>query len=691
MSWLKTPIYKFLAAFICGVLGAHFDIWEIDVFLVLVSSLIAIIGFYFLVPLHRFFKWCFAITTIILFVAAGGYSYQQSDVAIATSHFTHHYLPGTIHSIQLELTDQLAPNRYNERFYAQLHAVDEVGVDGRVLVLLKKSNDLNLRVGEVITTFDDISQASDARNPGDFNYKEYLQGIGVYGQVYLDADRIVSRRYNPDLPFYKKWRYRLLEQLDKSGLTHRTAGFVKALLLGQRQDIEVSVTQSFRSVGVIHILALSGLHVGVLLLLLKHLTSWLSRFKWGKWVQTILIITCLWIFALITGMSPSITRSVTMFSFLAVAFHFHKKGSTYQGLALSALVLLLVYPRWLFHVGFQLSYTAVFAIAFLQPVLRKLWYPKWWALKFLWSIATVTIAAQLGVAPLSLFYFHQFPGLFLPANLFLLPLLPLLLFTFISYIILLQTPIELHWLEFVLNGLIDIIVGVVEWLGQFKQFLVTNVFLDLIDVLCVYAILWSIGAFLFNWARRGRRFKGIRIRANYGLHLALLASCFWLIRSTYQRVDIHQNESGVLHLAMGSVMTVYNDHEAHIYADFSAIDSSRVAGIKDRLSQVTWHRDKEIRFHELDNSYLQPQVLRVTAAVYPDSLSYHPVVWLSHSPKIHLGKLIDQLQPSSIIVDGSNYRSMAQKWEQTCRDKGVPLWNTYERGAVLFNSLEGGK
>lgn len=153
---------------------------------------------------------------------------------------------------------------------------------------------------------------------------------------------------------------------------------IKALLLGQRQDISKGLLTDYQNAGAIHILAVSGLHVGILLLILTFILRPIDRFKNGKYIKAIGIIVFLWMFAFIAGLSASVVRAVTMFSFIAIGQSFQKKTLIEFSLITSMLFLLLVKPMFLFDVGFQLSYLAVFGIIWVQPKLDSLYVPKYY-------------------------------------------------------------------------------------------------------------------------------------------------------------------------------------------------------------------------------------------------------------------------------------------------------------------------
>jgi competence protein ComEC len=187
---------------------------------------------------------------------------------------------------------------------------------------------------------------------------------------------------------------------------------VSALILGQQQDISKEILKDYQYAGAIHILSVSGLHVGFILLFITFLLKPLRKDKLGNTIRLLTIIISLWGFAILAGLSPSVVRSVTMFSFVAVGMYLKRSTNIFHTLLVSMFLILFFQPSFLFDVGFQLSYLSLFFILWLQPVISNLWEPKNKIVSYFWDILTVSFAAQIGAFPLSIFYFHQFPGLF---------------------------------------------------------------------------------------------------------------------------------------------------------------------------------------------------------------------------------------------------------------------------------------
>ena len=343
---MNYAFYRFLGLLVAGILCARFlDISLEFVTIGLALAALSAILIALLIKVSRIQKLLFGFGSLTFFFFLGAFILLEKE-RLSEDHFVNAGVLGEQHLVEFKLIDQLNPNEYNTRFYADVLAIDGIKSTGKILVLFKRVDSVEYELGQKLTVYDDINKASDARNPGDFNYKKYLESIDVYGQLYVDRSSIfkVSKTDRDRTSFLDRLKVTMLNKLDNSGLEKAPKSIIEALVLGQRQNVDPEITKSFRDAGVIHILALSGLHVGIILLILQFLTRPMLRLPSGRWFQSILIIVFLWCFAILTGMSPSIMRAVTMFSFVAVGMNIKRKASTFHSLTLSALFLLLFDP-----------------------------------------------------------------------------------------------------------------------------------------------------------------------------------------------------------------------------------------------------------------------------------------------------------------------------------------------------------
>ena len=293
-----------------------------------------------------------------------------------------------------------------------------------VILYIKKSAQKYSINDQLIGTFK-INPIPPPANPEEFNIKQYYQFHNIYFQTFLDTDNHLTLYKNSDfsiLALAHNIQTFLSDKLDKNIPKEDEQNILKALLLGKRNTLNNETIANFSASGAMHVLAVSGLHVGIFMLIISFPFKLLH--KEYSTFHICLTLVAIWAFAFLTGLSPSVIRASTMFSFLLIAKLFNKSSTSYTPLFLSAFVMLLFNPFYITEVGFQLSYAAVFGILFITPKLESFipYKPKNWLIKNILQISYVSIAAQLATAPISILYFHQFPSYFLLSNLLVIPI-----------------------------------------------------------------------------------------------------------------------------------------------------------------------------------------------------------------------------------------------------------------------------
>ncbi len=270
------------------------------------------------------------------------------------------------------------------------------------------------------------------RNQYDFDYKAYQQRRNVFTQQFLkEGDFLLlgSKQFRPLFEF-AGYLSTYSDTIFRKYLgSAREVGVAEALVAGMRTDLDQEIITAYSVSGAIHVLSVSGMHVGILFLVINWLIRMVAPEKEKKPATVAIVILLLWIYALYTGLSPSACRATLMFSLIQFGYAIKREGNSYNIIAFSAFVLLLVNPSWLFDVGFQLSYLAVLGIIMLYGPISRLLEIKNKGLRWIWEISVVSFSAQLFTFPLALYYFHQFPTYFLLANpvvaILATPLLPL--------------------------------------------------------------------------------------------------------------------------------------------------------------------------------------------------------------------------------------------------------------------------
>jgi len=598
-------------------------------------------------------------------------------VGMATSNgMPHHYSDQdlTKESLwQLKVREVLKPNPYTQRYIAQVNLVGEEEKQGSILLVLPSdSGRTKLRVDDEVFVPSRPETIQPPLNPYQFNYKDYLEKQGVYHQIRSNLESIVIEK-NPSPTLLGKaqgFRGHIISKLKKENFGDDELAVIQALLLGQRDDISESTYDNYKNAGAVHILAVSGLHVGILLLLLQFLLTPLERLPKGKTLKLVVIVLLLWTYAFVAGLSPSIVRAVTMFSFLAYSMSLNRPTNSFNIIALSILTILLVKPLFLFQVGFQMSYAAVFAIVWIYPKLQRFWFPENIVIRKTWQLLSVSVAAQLGVLPISLFYFHQFPALFFVSNLLIIPFLGLILGLGVLVIALALADLLPAFLVDGFNWTIRMMNSIVGWVARQESFIIKDIPFDAVQLVLGYFIAIALVTFLSRpkWKMGLVFFGGIMV---------------FQVWNIWNETQLQQKEALVLaHKSRNTVLL----HQTGRNLKILSTDTTNLGSLA--LDYAVAERIQNTTLSPLKNSYLMGQ----KRLYIMDSLGLFPLekqpdyVLLTQSPKINLGRLLDSIGPKMILADGSNYKNVVLRWKKTCAQKGIPFHYTGEKGYFDFNA-----
>ncbi len=290
------------------------------------------------------------------------------------------------------------------------------------------------------------------KNPNEFDYSGFLARKGIFHRQFLGKEVIViqSSPSSDFRYFLDHLRQKMVLMLQSKIPDQDSQQVALALLLGQKQNLDPEIRKAYSETGVMHILAVSGLHVGIIyalfIFLMKVVRLKISQTKYYLFA----LVGLIWLYAFLTGLSPSVMRAATMFSLMTLGQMRDRRPSIYNVLAFSAMLLITVNPEVIFEVGFQLSYLSVIGIV----LILNWWWPSSQVGEYFWQLTSVSIAAQLVTFPLSVYYFHVFPTYFLIANLFVIPLSFLIMQVGVPLMILGWIPILGAVLGWVLSWLV---------------------------------------------------------------------------------------------------------------------------------------------------------------------------------------------------------------------------------------------
>lgn len=517
-----------------------------------------------------------------------------------------------------------------------------------------------------------LNPISEVKNPYQFDYQKYMSRQNIFWAGYVTDFQIFPATDFSLRIFAARLQNKVASSLNNYPFSAESQGIIKALLLGIRQDVSEEIYQQYIDAGAIHILAISGLHIGIIAMILSYILHFIFRNKKYNVLILSVLIIFLWAYALLTGLSASVVRAVTMFSFLSVALELKKYQGVYDNLIASIFILLIINPLYLYDVGFQLSYLAVFSIMTFLPIFNRWWFPENKIIRFFYGILVVSFSAQIGVLPISLYYFHQFPSLFFITNLFVLPFLGIILGVGILVITLASLNILPSFLVIGYDFLIRQMNAVIGFVSSFNDFIFRQIYFD--EKMLVLAFTGII--LLAFWLH----FKKIQflygILGSIFIFQAILFYNKYEIEKTAELIVFQQYNTTLLGVRQGEKMSFFY-------------------GEKDKLPQkyitnfTTQKNIKNIDYHKITNVFsFKGKIFVVLDGIWYIDNSFAKIDYLilRNSPKIHLDKLLQLIRPQVIIADGSNTPWLTEIWKKTCEKKNIPFHFTGEKGYFQVKS-----
>ncbi len=510
MEWTSRPFVHLLIFFVAGILlaGLFPGLERIPhkvLYLLLALTLIAdfLIALYF----RSFaFKWVTGIVFGISLISAGmvltllkkGRAEPQKEVT------------GTYW--RAEVASDPVIKQKSVRLIAlvrPLSGQDTFAVSGTIKALLVFESDSSARTlspGNILLIHARLRRPRGAQNPMAFDYAEFLKNRGVYYTAFVPSENWKKTGENAHGILYAalRLRQRLLNVLHENGLSGKEYAVASAVLLGYGQMMDPETEREYQAAGAVHVLCVSGLHVGIIYLVFGFLFSFLGEKRRGRRIKALLLLTVIWFYALLTGLSPSVWRAAVMISLFIIGENLRRDKDKYNTLAASAFILLAINPLLVYDVGFQLSYAAVFGILlFYRPVYGLLFFKNRVA-DLVWSVMALSVSAQAGAFPVAAHYFHTFPLYFLLTNLLVFGLAYIVVTLGMLFIIVSPLPWIAAPLGKVLYAsvyLMNYLVGLVASLPRAQ---ISNLYFPWIKVLFVYGIIF--GLFLWAVKKEGKYF-----------------------------------------------------------------------------------------------------------------------------------------------------------------------------------------
>ncbi len=643
------PLCILLLGMILGIIGQDL-LNKIGIAMSLLLSGMAVGGIYYChFRLKKFLKETVFLAGMSLGILAYNIHYEPND----SKHYLHKLSPEKAYSLvgRIEYIK-------NRQVIVALQPTETANYRGKLVLYLKDTLRENA-LGQAILFHSKLSPIAAAQNPYQFDYKRYMEHQGIYWQGYPTCYEIKDAPSFSPFIKAKQLQGHLAATLSHYPFSKETVGVLKALVLGVRSDITPELYQQYINAGAVHILAISGLHIGIITYLLTLFISLVVPAH-RKGVKIALLLVFLLTYAAITGFSASVLRAVVMFGGYSIAYLAESRRARYDSLLLSAFILLLCKPTFLFEVGFQLSYMAVLSIALFLPLGDKYRFENRF-LNFFWDIIKVSIAAQIGVLPLSLYYFHQFAGLFLVTNVLILPLLGIILSVGIGVVLLASIQLLPYWLLVCYEKALSLMNHMIGYIASVEQLVIRDVYFDTICLcLCYLAIVWAV---IYLRARK--------VKFVYFFFLTLLSLQTYFFYLKYesgkkeQLIVFHQYKKTVIALQQGREATFY-------LSDTLSVPHTLVKNF------CTQQQVSNLHYKALENivPFKEDFLTIIDDKFYLDTSYPTHYLLLRNNPKIHLEKFLRNIRPKMLIADGSNYPFIIEKWKYTCQRLQIPFYDT---------------
>ncbi|KWW29463.1 MAG: ComEC/Rec2-related protein [bacterium P3] len=702
----RAPLLAALLPFMAGiVITLFFPVTPLPMATAAATALTVMALTTFVQKLHTAPARLFQAMMALFFLSMGAVTALLRDPLANRQHYVHHTPVDTIVPMRLQIADSPVERTRSYRVKAMVlqSGADNANVrmKGNVMLYLQKDSlAATLRYGDIIEADGRLTLPQEAQNPYQFDYRRYLRLQGIARQCRLDSGdyRYCGHAGHGVTAWSKTVQRRLTEHIRRSGLSPSQQGVAEALLTGWRYDLDEESRMRFRDAGIMHLLCVSGLHVGIVAALVGLVCTPLRR-RWGRVTKGVLQLGAIWIFVFITGMAPATLRAGIMFTLLSVAQLTGRQYNSCNTLAASALMMLCARPMLVADAGFQLSYAATFGIAVLYRPLRDLlplhvrpgqpWY-KVLSRRLgqrMWQLTCLSTAAQTATLPLTLYHFHQFPTYFLIANLTVVPAAGVIIAMTMLLAVASPTSVPAGAATRVLQVGLSAVDAVTRWIQGLPMARIEHVYCDVVTAVLVAA---SVAALAVLLRRRDWRWGAallfcIVASAAYMHHVNRAADKQqrWVAYAIYGHTAIE------LFDGRNSVLLVDNG----LYADASKMDyisDNLLTQLRIRHRAVLPYsaevegpnlsvRHCHITFHSTHIQIVDPSIaVTLQTADPPKKRQRTDCLVISGNPHISLAGILRHYAPDMLVLSADNAAWRASCWQSeaktlqlTCSDLRV--------------------
>ncbi|MBS1743427.1 MAG: ComEC family competence protein [Bacteroidetes bacterium] len=689
--WKTSPFCRLILPLIAGIIVQWYGKCSLLYIAIGASCCITAFGLLYLLPVHIRFRLQTMLGVLLMMIIglAALFFTWNKDIRHDANWYGHKLSSES--SLLVSITAPVIKKSSSLKATAEVKAIYTDGkctpVNGKLLLYFSADSIAgNLQYGNCLLIRNTLQSIRNSGNPGAFNYERYGAFQQLYHTAFLrstDWVLLEEKRINlfRQCIFYlqSKTIQIIRKYIDAgSGIT----SIAEALLIGYKEDLDRDLVQAYSNAGVVHIIAISGLHLGLIYVMLVWLFGRIPWIKKQKYIHVLLILACLWLFSLLTGASASVLRSAVMFSCVLVGKTFFKQASMYNALAASAFILLCYDPFLLWDVGFQLSYLAITGIVLLQKPMENILYVQHRWLRKIWSMLAVTIAAQVFTFPVCIFYFHQFPNLFFISNLLAVPLSTLILFGEIIII-------AVSWIS-PLAVVLGKLTGYLIWLmnaiiifcNKLPYAVTDSLYANFSTTIFLYVMVFATCSFLVN-----------KMRSH--LFVALFAAIAFVGVHALEQWTVSRQKKIIIYNTPKYKAIDFIYHDQYVFCGDSLLTRDgflrnfhlKPARISLQVHEISSNMPG-LFFQPHAISYCGRKLILIDTTIHfqpRDEKVKADILLLSKNANIRIEELLTALRPSRVVIDASNSLWKIAKWKKECLALALPCFSIPEQGAFVLD------
>jgi len=679
--WEAAPFFRFLlplmVAIICYDKGWLPEIGRGTLLILLFGVVVTSLLIFFVKNRSGIIRSARAILLHLSLFTVGWFACFTSDIRHDSNWFGNHLK--TAAAFKAVITEAPAEKASTWKLKVEVQEAIRSGsiasVKGEAFVYLyKNSEPLKFQEGDAIIVSNKWIPIKNSGNPNEFDYARFCSKNNIFLQQFSAQNEVVLFiRQAEEKSFIRRTHLWAMETLHHYVKDTATLGLMQAMLLGDAVNFDPELRQSYVETGIIHIVAISGGHVLIFFQIIALLFFWL-RNKRYEFVKYLIAVPLVCFYVAVAGAPTSAVRAAVMFSFLALGMSIQKDRQPLNQLFTTAFFMLLYEPNWLFGVGFQLSFAAVLSLMlFYQPISR--WFnPDSIILKKIWQSAAASIAAEVIIAPIIIYYFHLLPVTFLFANVIAYVFMTAILAGGLALILLSKLPALAGILAIALTNVVGFFNQSIAFFQQFNPEAFKRLYLSLPELVLVYLAIAGF-AVLFLTRKRSGVFVGL---ASTCLLFALFIHRKWQTLHQQQFVVYNINKKAYAEIIVqDQYFSVLNDGSIDPGKDYA----TKEYHIAKRLSPGNSGLSEDLM------SVNGKSLLLLRKPIKPDSSFQLNVDYLLICYPVkdfNLTELQQSFHFKELVVTGNQKRYLAQRWKDSCEKNQIPAHFTLFDGAFVM-------